>query len=80
MQIGDIAGGSFAWINHHHFHIGSILFGLSNSLKQYRMTPCGIRTNNHQQISLLKIFITAWHGITAKGPFMGGYCRGHTQT
>ena len=44
-----------------------------------RMTPCGVRSDQQDQIGCIKIVIAARHDIFAKSAAMGGDCAGHAQ-
>ena len=42
MQVGDITGGGFTRIDHHHFHLRIVLPRLNQPLIKHRMRPCRV--------------------------------------
>ena len=48
MQVGNIAGGGAARVDHHNFHFRPLLFGGGNALVYYRVRPGGVRAGKNQ--------------------------------
>ena len=60
-----------ARINHHHAGAALLLVG-QHALVEHRMAPGRVGADQHQQISLVEILITARHGISTKGAAVTG--------
>ena len=79
VQIGDVAGGGAAWVDHDHAHGGTGFFRRFDALVGHRMRPGGIRADQHDQPGFFQIFVTARHGIVAEGALVADHGGGHAQ-
>ncbi len=79
MHIGDITAGGAARIDHHHLHRWPLQLRLHQPLPEHRVRPGGIGTAEDHQIGMIKIRITARHGIGAKSALVAHHCGGHTE-
>ena len=77
-QIGIPCGIGPARIDHHDARAALLLVG-EHALEQYRMAPRRVGADQHQQIGLVEILVTARHGVGAERAAMAGDRGGHAQ-
>ena len=79
MPVRDIAGGGTSRVDDHNAQGGIVLFCLGHALKQYWMTPGGVRTHQHDELCLFQVGIAARHAVGAEGALVAGYRRRHAK-
>ncbi len=80
MQVGQVATGGAARVDHHHLQLRSLGLGLDDALIDHRMGPGGVGAGQQNQVSQLQIFIAARHAVAAEGALVGRGGRGHAKT
>ena len=78
MKIGALGGRRAAGIDGDDAR-AALLARLHHALKQHRMAPGGIRSDEHDQVGLVEVFVAAWHRIGAEGPPVPGDRGGHAE-
>ena len=77
-QVGILRGGGAARIDHH--DPGAALAPvLDHALEQHRVTPRGVRADEHDQVGSVEILVAAGHGVGAEGALVAGDRGGHAQ-
>ncbi len=77
-EIGILRGAGLARIDDD--ELGAALAPvLHHALEQNRMAPGGVRSDQHQEIGLIEIFVIAGHGIRSEGAAMAGDRRRHAK-
>ena len=55
------------------------LLRLHHALIENRMTPGGIRTDEHEEIGFLQVIVAAGYRVGAENPLVAGHRRGHAE-
>ena len=79
VQVGQLAGGGAARIEHHDAQFRARFLGLDDALKQRRMAPGRVRADQHDRIGQLEVFITTRHNVFAEGALVAGHGGRHAQ-
>ena len=79
MQIGKLSRGRPARIDHDNFCAARFFRG-HQALKQYRMTPGEIGTDQHHEISKFQILIISGNHISPESPLVAGNRGRHAET
>ena len=78
VQVGDFGGRRAPRIERDDLR-APLLAGREHALQDDRVTPCGVRTHQHDQVGRLEIVVTHGHDIFAERPLVPGHGRGHAQ-
>ncbi len=79
MQIGHFACCGIARIDYDDLHIRPLFLHLHNALKQNRMAPRRVRSNQHDEIGQFQIFVIRRHEVFAERAFVSCDRRRHAQ-
>jgi hypothetical protein len=78
MEIGVLRGRGAAGIDDHDFRAAPALV-FDHALKQHRVAPGGVRSNQDDKIGMVEVFVAAGDGIGAEGAYVPGDRGGHAQ-
>ena len=79
MDIGQLAGGRAARVDHHQFHLRAGFADAGDALEQDRMAPGRVRAHQHDHVGQFQVFIAARHDILAERALVARHCRRHAQ-
>ena len=78
MQVGFLRGRGAARIDHDELRTARAAI-LKHALKENRMTPCGIRTDQHDQIGKIEILVKSRHRVGPEGALVACHGRRHAE-
>ncbi len=79
MQVGTLAGGGAAWVDHHQAHLWPSGAGGENALVDDRMAPGGVGADEHNHVGQFEILVDPGDDILAEGSLVAGYGACHAK-
>nr|GEU28124.1 hypothetical protein [Tanacetum cinerariifolium] len=79
VQVGQLAGGRAARVDHDQLHLRARFLGLEDALEQDRMAPRGVRSHQHHHVGQFQVVVAQRHQVFAKGALVAGHGRRHAQ-
>lgn len=79
VQVGQLAGGGVARIDHHHLDLRPGLLHAHDALEQDRVAPRGVGADQHDQVGRFQVVVADRHQVFAEGALVPGHGRRHAQ-